>query len=138
MTISVLYPFFSLKGLTLESLKKEWSLLTLFGVVGVSMTGVVWYCWRLAFRNECVSWSKSAEPWNAYSDKEFKIMKTGEEKHRTRQIPEEFLEAINYKKWKTLIVYIMSGMSYHAIWSNIMSVVKDYYILSRILNIIKM
>jgi len=86
------------QGLTLESLKREWSLLTLFGVVGVSMTGVVWYCWRLAFRNECVSWSRSAEPWNAYSDKEFKIMKTGEEKHRTRQIPEEFLEAINYKK----------------------------------------
>ena len=62
------------------------------------MTGVVWYCYRLAFKNEVVTWTKSAEPWNSYSDKEFKIFKTGEEKHRTRQIPEEFLEAINYKK----------------------------------------
>ena len=84
--------------MTLESLKREWSLLTLFGVVTVSMGGVAWYIWRLAFRNEVVTWSRSPEPWNAFSDKEFKIMKTGDERHRTRQIPEEFLDAVNYKK----------------------------------------
>merc|ERR1712024_39507 len=53
------------QGLTLESLKREWSLLTLFGVVSVSMGGVAWYIWRLAFRNEVVTWSRSPEPWNA-------------------------------------------------------------------------
>ena len=48
----------------------------------IAMTGVVYYCGRLAIQGSDVSWMKEAEPWNYYSDKEFKIIKQGTEAHR--------------------------------------------------------
>ena len=84
--------------MTLKGLKTEWSLLPLFGVITVAMSGVVWYCWRLAFRNEVVNWTKVEEPWNKFADKEFKIFKVNDGLHDKRHVPDEFKEALNYRK----------------------------------------
>merc|ERR1712109_79906 len=70
------------RSLTIAGIKQEWSLIPLYVVMTIAMTGVVYYCGRLAIQGSDVSWMKEAEPWNYYSDKEFKIIKQGTEAHR--------------------------------------------------------
>ena len=72
----------------MQSIKDEWSLIPLYLVMTVAMSGVVYYCGRLAFSNECVAWKKQDEPWNYYSDKEFKIIKQGTAAHKTCVAPD--------------------------------------------------
>ncbi|KFM77454.1 NADH dehydrogenase [ubiquinone] 1 alpha subcomplex subunit 4, partial [Stegodyphus mimosarum] len=64
-----------MKGLTLASLKKHYSLIPLFVIVGGGMVLSVAYLARLAFKNPEVSWRRKTnpEPWQEYADKRYKL-----------------------------------------------------------------
>ncbi|KAK2586449.1 hypothetical protein KPH14_010724 [Odynerus spinipes] len=62
-------------GLTISSLKKNYPLIPLFVVVGVAVSGAVFYTLRLATRCPDVTWNvkKNPEPWHEYADKQYKF-----------------------------------------------------------------
>ncbi|GFV51493.1 uncharacterized protein TNCV_2907961 [Trichonephila clavipes] len=70
-----------MKGLTISSLKKHYSLIPLFVILGGGMLLSAGYLARLAFKNPEVSWRKKSnpEPWQEYSEKRYKLFHIKEE-----------------------------------------------------------
>ncbi|VVC34815.1 NADH-ubiquinone reductase complex 1 MLRQ subunit [Cinara cedri] len=65
-------------GLSIESLKKHKSLIPLFVVLGIGMSGAAFYLTRLAMKNPEVTWhpKKNQEPWEEYKQKQYKFYTT--------------------------------------------------------------
>merc|ERR1712110_512348 len=64
-------------GLKWKEIKVHYSLIPLWGVMGVATVVVIAYLGRLA-TNRDVNWFKREEPWNYYSDKRWKLMQSPE------------------------------------------------------------
>ncbi|XP_054707306.1 cytochrome c oxidase subunit NDUFA4-like [Uloborus diversus] len=79
-----------MKGMTLSSLKKHYSLIPLFVMLAGGMTLSAAYLARLAFKNPEVSWRRSSnpEPWQEYADKRYKLYHSKGEMN-TQKIKEE-------------------------------------------------
>ena len=60
--------------MTVGSIKTHYSLIPLYGVMGVAMAVVVAYVWRLATLTTDINWSKKEEPYNYYRDKRFQLL----------------------------------------------------------------
>ncbi|XP_063994062.1 cytochrome c oxidase subunit NDUFA4 [Diachasmimorpha longicaudata] len=65
-----------MKGMSLKDLKKYPSLIPLFVCFGAGVLVSSVYLTRLAVANPDVTWQpkKNQEPWQAYKDKEYKLM----------------------------------------------------------------
>ncbi|XP_051153820.1 cytochrome c oxidase subunit NDUFA4-like [Leptopilina boulardi] len=65
---------YRMQGLTLSGLKKHPSLIPLFVALGFGCSVAVFCTIRAAYTNPDISWcnKKNPEPWNEYSDKEYK------------------------------------------------------------------
>merc|ERR1712226_504788 len=59
-------------GLKWKEIKVHYSLIPLWGVMGVATVVVIAYIGRL-MTNRDVNWFKREEPWNYYSDKRWKL-----------------------------------------------------------------
>ncbi|XP_015927087.1 cytochrome c oxidase subunit NDUFA4 [Parasteatoda tepidariorum] len=70
-----------MKGLTWSSLKKHYSLIPLFVILGGGCALSAAYLARLAFKNPEVSWRRSAnpEPYQEYAEKRYKLLHIKEE-----------------------------------------------------------
>merc|ERR1712066_74224 len=64
-------------GLKWKEIKHHYSLIPLWGVMGVATVIVIAYIGRL-MTNRDVNWFKREEPWNYYSDKRWKLMQSPE------------------------------------------------------------
>ena len=69
--------FSHFQGLKWKEIKVHYSLIPLWGVMGVATFVVIAYIGRLA-TNRDVNWFKREEPWNYYSDKRWKLMQSPE------------------------------------------------------------
>ena len=64
-----------MQGMTIESPKRHYSLLPLFGALSFAVVVPILYCYRLATKSVEVNWSKRKEIWNDYRDgREYKIV----------------------------------------------------------------
>ena len=63
------------QGLKWKEIKHHYSLIPLWGVMGVATVIVIAYIGRL-MTNRDVNWFKREEPWNYYSDKRWKLMQS--------------------------------------------------------------
>ncbi|KAG8195399.1 hypothetical protein JTE90_001411 [Oedothorax gibbosus] len=70
-----------MKGLSLKDLRKHYSLIPLFVILGGGMMLSAGYLARLAFFQPEVSWRKknNPEPWNEYAEKRYKLLHVKEE-----------------------------------------------------------
>ena len=62
-----------LQGMDLKSMKHHTALIPLFAIMGLGMTWVTYYCFRLASSTTDVNWSKKHEPQEYYRNKQFKF-----------------------------------------------------------------
>ena len=86
-------------GMSIASMKKHYSLIPLFVIMGWAAVVVVAYCGRLAFHRD-TNWFKRQEPWHYYSDKRAKVFQVGDIQPRVRQgeFDNHFCKAPNYKE----------------------------------------
>ena len=66
-----------MQGMTLQSIKKHYSLIPLFAVISAAMSVVVFYVIRLATYSTEVNWTKRSgenAPWNDYAAREYKLI----------------------------------------------------------------
>ena len=66
-----------MQGMTLQSIKKHYSLIPLFAVISAAMGVVVFYVIRLATYSTEVNWAKRSgenAPWNDYAAREYKLI----------------------------------------------------------------
>ena len=64
----------NLQGMDLKSIKHHTALVPLFAIMGLGMTWVTYYCFRLASSTTDVNWSKKHEPQEYYRNKQFKFV----------------------------------------------------------------
>ena len=85
-------------GMSIASVKKHYSLIPLFVIMGWAMAVVVAYLGRLAFHRD-TNWFKRQEPWNYYSDKRAKVFQVADIQPRVRQgeYDNHVTKAPNYK-----------------------------------------
>ena len=85
-------------GMSIASMKKHYSLIPLFVIMGWAMAVVVTYVGRLAFHRD-TNWFKRQEPWNYYSDKRAKVFQVADIQPRVRQgeYDNHVTKAPNYK-----------------------------------------
>ncbi|XP_011305828.1 cytochrome c oxidase subunit NDUFA4 [Fopius arisanus] len=65
-----------MQGMSMKSILKNPSLIPLFTCFGIGLVGSAAYLLRLAVANPDVSWQpkKNPEPWQAYKNKEYKLI----------------------------------------------------------------
>jgi len=69
-----------LSGLTIKSMKKHPAIVPIYGLMALGMGLSGFYLWRLASKSTEVTWSrvKNPEPWNEYTNKQYKFISIGE------------------------------------------------------------
>jgi len=65
-----------MQGLTIASLKKNPSLIPLYGFMALGAALAALYTGRLALKNPDVSWSKGSDSNEAYRNKQYKFFNT--------------------------------------------------------------
>ena len=68
-------------GMSMEEIKKHYSLIPIFVVLGVAVIVPALYCARLATKSTDVSFSKNVAPWDDYTDKAFKFINISGKEH---------------------------------------------------------
>eukprot|EP00093_Oithona_nana_P002990 02990.XXX_101774_101356_1 [CDS] Oithona nana genome sequencing. len=62
-----------IQGMDLKSVKHHTALIPLFAIMGLGMTWVAYYCFRLASSTTDVNWKKVHTPQEYYRNKQFKF-----------------------------------------------------------------